>query len=503
MIKKIILLFFCAYFLAGYPQDSIARELTNIDEYLTTSPQEVKTISMDFKDAQLSDVLKILSQQSGMNFIASQEVSGRTISIYLDQVPVEEAVERILSGNALTYELKPGSNIFVVRPADMLARRLITRVYRLKYATVKSSSLNQTLSVGQTSGNVTSGVSADEGIAAAVKAMLTQDGKIIEDSRTNSLIVTDIPVQFPLIEQTIARLDVRVPQILIEVEMLDISKITADLLGAKFGDTPFTFDGAERDTLYPFDRNKAMANVGKSANQGFEFGAIGDEYRVGTLSFAGLNLTLQFLRTQSDTKNLARPRIMTLNNETAEISIKTNEAIGIASVTTSSEGTSNSISQAERVETGVFLRVTPQADVENSEITLAIEPKVIQARTGQTFGSQTFKDPEERGTKSILRVPDGDTIILGGLLRTNVEETKTSVPLLGKLPILGAAFRHKDTSESQRELIIFITPHIIPEEYAHRLPFAGFPEMVYQPNISSYRAEEINKALSRFELQGF
>ena len=412
-------------------------------------------------------------------------------------------MERILFGNALTYELKPGSNIFVVHPSDEPARRLITRVYRLKYATVNSSSLNQTLSVDQASGSVASGGSADEGIVAAVKAMLTQDGKIIEDSRTNSLIVTDIPVQFPLIEQTIARLDVRIPQILIEVEMLDISKITADLIGAKFGDTPFTFAGAERDTLYPFDRNKAMANVGKSANQGFEFGDVGDEYRVGTLSFAGLNLTLQFLRTQSDTKNLARPRIMTLNNETAEISIKTNEAIGIASVTTSSEGTSNSISQAERVKTGVFLRVTPQADVENGEITLAIEPKVIQARTGQTFGSQTFKDPEERGTKSILRVPDGDTIILGGLLRTNLEETKTSVPLLGKLPILGAAFRHKDKSESQRELIIFITPHIIPEEYAHRLPSAGFPEMVYQPNIPSYRAEEINKALSRFELQGF
>lgn len=503
MIKKTIFLIFCAYFLAGYPQDSTARELTNTDEYLYPSSPEIKTISMDFKDAQLNDVLKILSQQSGMNFIASQEISGRTISIYLDQVPVQEAMERILSGNALTYELKPGSNIFVVRPSDGPARRLITRVYRLKYATVNSSSLNQTLSVDQASGSAASGGSADEGIAAAVEAMLTQDGKIIEDSRTNSLIVTDIPAQFPLIEQTIARLDVRIPQILIEVEMLDISKITADLIGAKFGDTPFTFAGAERDTLYPFDRNKAMANVGKSANQGFEFGDVGDEYRVGTLSFAGLNLTLQFLRTQSDTKNLARPRIMTLNNETAEISIKTNEAIGIASVTTSSEGTSNSISQAERVETGVFLKVTPQADVENSEITLAIEPKVIQARTGQTFGSQTFKDPEERGTKSILRVPDGDTIILGGLLRTNVEEIKTSVPLLGKLPILGAAFRHKDKSESQRELIIFITPHIIPEEYAHRLPSAGFPEMVYQPNISSYRAEEINKALSRFELQGF
>ncbi len=491
----------CLIVANGARQDVCAEDLTNVDEYLSAS--QTKTISMDFRDAQLNDVLKILSQQSGMNFMASQEVSGRTVSIYLDRVPVEEALERILSGNALTYELKPGSNIFVVRPSDRPARLLITRVYRLKYATVMSSSLNQTLSVDPAMGGSVASSSAEDGIAAAVKAMLTSEGKVIEDSRTNSLIVTDIPVQFPRIEQTIARLDVRIPQILIEVEMLDISQTAADLIGAKFGDTPFTFAGAERDTLYPFDRNKAFANVGKSANQGFEFSEIGDEYRVGTLSFSGLNLTLQFLRTRTDTKNLARPRILTLNNETAEISIKTNEAIGVANVTTSSEGNSTSVSQAERVETGVFLRVTPQADVDNSEITMAIEPRVIQARTGQTFGADTFKDPEERGTKSILRVLDGDTIVLGGLLRTDVEEIRTSVPLLGKLPVLGAAFRHKDKSESQRELIIFITPHIIPEEYAQRLPSSRFQEMVYQPNIPSNRVAEINKALSSFEQQGF
>ncbi len=500
---------FCAYFLAGHPQNSPAQELTNIDEYLTPSLQEVKTISMDFKDAQLTDVLKILSQQSGMNFIASQEISGRTISIYLDQVPVQAAMERILSGNELSYELKPGSNIFVVHPLDKPARQLITRVYRLKYATVMSSKLNQTLSPSATASasaaTTPASAGTSSGIAAAVRAMLTQDGKVIEDNRTNSLIVTDIPSQFALIEQTIARLDIKIPQILIEVEMLDISKSTADLLGAKFGDTPFAFNGAERDTLYPFDRNQAFANAGKRANQGFRFSGIGNEYRVGTLSFAGLTVTLQFLRTQSDTKNLARPRILTLNNETAEINIKTNEAIGLASVTTSSQGNSTSVSQAERVSTGVFLKVTPQADVDNGEITMAIEPRVIQARTGQTFGTETFKDPEERGTKSILRVVDGDTIILGGLLRTNVEETRTSVPLLGKIPVLGAAFRHTDKSESQRELIIFITPHIMPEGFAQGLPSSGaqFPEMVYQPNMPSDRTDEIDRALSRFEQQGF
>jgi len=491
-------LFICAWWWNHLPSAG-AEDLTNIDGYL--SREETRTISMDFQNAQLNDVLKILSQQSGMNFIASQEVFGKTMSIYLDKVSTDEALEQILSSNDLTYELKPGNNIFIVRPLGKSAKQLITRVYRLKYATVMSSKLNQTLAAGQ--GSAASGGSGNlqSGIAAAVQAMLSGDGKIIEDNRTNSLIVTDIPSQFLLIEQTIERLDVRIPQILIEVEMLDISKTTADLLGAQFGDTPFTFTGGERDTLYPFDRNKAMANLGKLGGQGFEFADA--EYRVGTLSFAGLTMTLQFLRTQSDTKNLARPRILTLNNETAEINIKTNEAIGLASVTSSSQGNPITTAQAERSVTGVFLKVTPQVNVDTSEITMAIEPKVVQARTGGTFSGQTFKDPEERGTKSILRVPDGDTIILGGLLRTNTEETRTSVPVLGKIPVLGAAFRHKDKAESQRELIIFITPHIIPEGYAQGLSAGRFPEMAYQQNTPLDRSEEINQALSHFEQQGF
>ncbi|OGX37346.1 MAG: hypothetical protein A3D87_04470 [Omnitrophica WOR_2 bacterium RIFCSPHIGHO2_02_FULL_50_17] len=470
-----------------------------VEEYLY--PEENKTISMDFKGAPLNDVLKLLSRQSNMNFIASKEVLGKTVTVYFDNVPIEEALEQILSVNDLAYEVKPGSNIFLVRQSDRPAKRLITRVYPLQYATVTSSKLHKTLSAGDKGTGGMGGGSSDSGIVAAVKALLTQDGSIIEDQRTNSLIVTDTPGQFPFIEQTIARLDVRTPQILIEVEMLDISKSTADLLGVKFGDTPMTFSGAERDSIYPFNRNRAMENAVKLGGQGFEFEDA--EYRLSTLSFQGLTIALQFLRTHSDTKNLARPRILTLNNETAEISIKTDEAIGIASVTTASEGTSVSIAKAERVETGVFLRVTPQANVESREITMAIEPKVIQARTGQTFSSQTFKDPEERGTKSILRIKDGDTIIIGGLLRTNMEETKTRVPVLEKIPILGAAFRHKDEAESQRELIIFITPHIFKESFALDIPASEGEKMVREQSVPVERLERIDKELSHFERRRF
>ncbi|MCK5083808.1 MAG: secretin and TonB N-terminal domain-containing protein, partial [Candidatus Omnitrophica bacterium] len=303
-------------------------EMETFDDLLYMEPE--KTISLDFTDANLNDVLKIFSQQSGLNFIAATDVASKKVNLYLNEVPVEEALERILSANNLTYELKPGSNIFVVNELKVSGKNLITRVYPLKFATVPSSKLNKTLSIE--TGGIAENVDPESmGILGAVSSMLTENGSVIEDTRTNSLIVSDILSQFPIIEQTIARLDVRVPQILIEAEMLDISKNTADLLGAKFGNTPMTFTGGERDHVYPWNQNQLL-------NKGYTFEEA--EYRVGTISFAGLAVTLQFLRTMTDTKHLARPRILTLNNDTAEISISTDEAIGLASSTTASEGTS-------------------------------------------------------------------------------------------------------------------------------------------------------------------
>jgi type II secretory pathway component GspD/PulD (secretin) len=504
LISSFALLIFFGWS-AGPCSSSELEDLGDLGDYgdLFDLPPQ-KTISMDFTDAKLNDVLKIFSQQSGMNFIAATDVASKKVNLYLDKVPVEEALERILSANKLTYEIDPGSNIFIVSEMKTSPKQLMTRVYALKFATVPSSSLNTTLSASSEGGGGASvgdsGESATSGIIGAISAVLTADGSVIEDKRTNSIIVSDIPSQFPLIEQTVARLDVRIPQILIEAEMLDIAKGTADLLGAKFGDSPVRFTGAKRDMLLPFNQDQALADANKPGNQGFEF--VEPEYTVGTLSFQGLNVTLQFLRTQADTRNLARPRILTLNNATAEISITTDEAIGLSSETTSSEGTSSSIAEAERVKTGVSLKVTPQANVVTREILMAIEPKVVQAKQGATFSGYTFKDPEERGSKSTLRVKDGDTIVIGGLLRTNMENLRTQVPGLGSIPIVGAAFRHKDKTDVQRELIIFITPHIIAEDAATAASSAA-TSMLREQSVPIDKTKAIEKDLSYIEGQNF
>ena len=457
-----------------------------------------KTISMDFKDAALNDVLKIFSQQSGLNFIAATSVADKSVNLYLDNVPVEEALERILSANDLTYEIKSGSNIFIVTTLIKPEVNLITRVYPLRHASVPSSKIYSTLS------SATGTASSSSGMIDALKAILTSNGAVIEDARTNSLIVSDIPSQFPLIEQTITKLDVRIPLILIEAEMLDINTDVLEDLGARFGQTPVSFAGASKTSYFPFNTDNVIDdNVGANRQS-----VLSSEYTLSTLSFAGFSAAVDFLKTQTDTRNLARPRILTLNNETAVIHIKTDEAIGLVSSSDeTSSDTASTTSEAERVETGVFLIVTPQANMLTGEITMAIEPKVVQARTGGTFGEganrQTFKDPEERGTRSILRVNNGDTVIIGGLLRTDYARVNTSVPIISKIPILGMAFRHKHLEEEERELIIFITPRIVDDNNIPNVLSAGSKNIVREQEIPAKRLDKINRELSTFEHQRF
>ena len=477
-----------------------------MEESRFSYPNYSKRISMDFKDAALNDVLKIFSQQSGMNFIAASDLNDKKVTLFFDNIPVEEALEKILTANGLEYEMQAGSDIFIVKSIPGEGQNLSTRIYRLKYASVPSSKINSTISI-DTSGGSSSGSSSGAskagssgassgagGIVGAVKGVVSKYGKVIEDPRTNSLIVTDMESQFQYIEPLIARLDVDIPQIMIEVEMLDVSKGSADLIGVKYGDKLLELTGAQRSVLYPWDLNFLKG-------KGYSFAA--PEYVAGLLDTSVSKVIVQFLETQSDTRNLARPRIVTLNNQTAQIQISTNEAIGISAKTTSTGGSANTTKEAERVQTGVFLLVTPQANIATGEITIAIAPKVIQARTGGTFGDQTFKDPEERGSQQIMKVKAGETIVMGGLLRSDDVQTVTKLPIFGDIPLLGRVFRHKDKTKSERELLIFVTPSIVNENGRDKSSPVEDKDLVREQKVPQSRLIQIDKELKSIERQKY
>ncbi len=408
--------------------------------FLESDPE----ISMDFQDASLKDVLKVLSIQSGLNFIASEAVEARRITLYMDKVPVKDVMDKLFKANNLEYQLDKNSNIFVVKDLGEPQVETVTKVFYLKYCSVSSSRLisevtsNLSASSASTSSSSstissssvsTSGGTQESGIAAAVNKILSKDGTVVEDYRTNSLIVNDTAIRMPLIAQTIAAIDVAVPQVLIEVEMLDVSKNLVDKLGFEFSNNPITLilpggfihKGADffLGTLARKKNNIDSSGVSGSVVLGSTFGQL-----------------LDFLRSQTDTKYLARPRLLTLNNETAEIKITTQESIGVT--TTTEASTSTTAAAPERFETGVSLRVTPQVNSETGEITMFIYPEVSEATAGNTLTSgdqaYTFRDPEVRSTKSIVRIKDGETVIIGGLIRNEFTQVVKKNPYFRRYP---------------------------------------------------------------------
>lgn len=400
-------------------------------------PQYSQKVSLDFKNADVKDVLKSFSRQISANFILDKTVPDLKLTLFLDDVPVEEALNKVLSVNGLAYEYDEGMNLFVVKIQDTASEELITRVYPLRYASVDSSKIKQ-------AGGVSSGASTG-GFGASFLPVLTAKGKMVDNARTNSIVVTDVEENFPNIERLLALLDVPLRQVIIEVEMLDVLKTTADRIGAKFESFTLTLKSAVKTggSYFPYDKEKIMNNYG------------GDMPKY-TPASATINASalLEAYKTDSNTKTLARPRIFTADNETAIIQITINQVVGIK-VTETDGG--NSTTEAERVDTGVFLTVTPQVNVMTDEITLTVEPKV----SDKGICAEGYCSPSERTAKVSLRVPDGKTIVIGGLLQRSRSNNRAEIPLLGRIPFLGAAFRHAVKADSESELIIFLTPHII------------------------------------------
>lgn len=458
--------------------------------------EEMPRISMDFQEANLRDVLKIFSQQANLNFVATRAIENRKITLYLKDVPVDEVLEKLLSANNLTYEKEETSNIFIVKDKGEPEIETETGVFYLKYARVGSSRLSKEIADrmdtdredGQYAGSGTTGTTGGIGsnITAAIKEILTSHGHIAEDSRTNSLIVTDIPSRFGIIKQTIARLDIPIPQVMIEIEMLDTNQNALDELGIKFSNNVLAFTGPSTEMDFFFKKNRLNSATSQTTH-------------FGTLSAEGLTATLQLLTTHTDTKYLARPRLLTLSNETSEIRITVDEAIGVITDTTGETGATTET--AERAETGILLRVTPQVNIGSGEITMFLETSVAEAKTGTiTLASNTVKDPEIRGTKSTVMVNDGETVVIGGLIRTDDSQVKKRVPFLASIPFLGALFRHREGDTKNRELVIFITPHIVKSGGIRLMQTAQKSyTLEREQGPLDTLSDEVDKALSEFE----
>ncbi|MBN2120066.1 MAG: hypothetical protein JW734_03290 [Candidatus Omnitrophica bacterium] len=490
MSKKIIVLT-AFLFLFVVPQIRASYDDNIYGDYLISVSK--KTISMDLENASLIDTLKVLSQQTGLNFVSSEAVRERKLTLYLEQVPLRQALDTIFKANNLTYEFYPESNIFIVKELGKPTLELQTRVYYLKYARVKSSRLFKEIKTAleREEGEEDDGEKDETGVLEAVRKVITEYGKVVEDPRTNSLIVTDVASQFPIIESVVKSLDVAVQKVIIEVEVLDVAKDLVDKLGIKFSEGLYAeFTAGKRDTSFLMTGNNPSRRA-EGDDALFPKSAV----TLGTLDMSDFQVILQFFSEDTSTKFLARPKILTLSGETAEIKLTVDEAVGVKK--TKDADTGEVQYEIERAETGSSLRVTPHANPDTNEITMLVEPKVVKAElSGYTFEDFIIKDIQQRGTKSVVMLKEGQTLIIGGLLRRDETVVKTKVPFFGDIPFLGAAFRHNDSDVDERELLVFLTPRIM-EDLPTTLSSGSLFEEREQ--TQEVRQSAIDSTLAKFE----
>jgi type II secretory pathway component GspD/PulD (secretin) len=438
---------------------------------------------MDFQDANLKTVLKVFSQQSGLNFIASQNVQDRTVTIYFNNVKIEDALNYIMNANNLVYEQEPGTSIFIVKESGKPKVETITKIYELKYAQLSALSKNSSKSTSDGA----SGSSEGAEIISIIRSVLSKNtadkeinAMIIADKRSNSLIIKDVSSQFPIIESLLTRLDVRTPQVMIKVEVLETTTKAVENLGINWSGTFGAYTGPVHNTIFPMNNSLGRNN---SSGEGIA--------TTGTFSLAGATATISALLNNTDTKILARPQVMAMNNETAIIELSSKEKASKILQSTTSNTVVTTGNTYEEKDTGVILEVTPQIS-KDGYITMNLKPSVTELELSRFTDAY---DIHKRSTETTVIVKDGETIVIGGLIKSKHEGGLKKVPFFGDIPIVGAAFRYKSKDESDRELIIFITPNIIKDASSYALGNISERE---QEKPKAIREKEVNTVLDLF-----
>ncbi len=470
---------------------------------------EPMRVSMDFQDADVKDVLKVFSKQTGINVIAREDIGQRTITLYLEDVSVLDALDQILRAADLVSERQEGSDIYVVRPRpEKPTISTETRVYKLRYARVSTSRLAratealglltsteaQSLTaaiaaeVGTTSSaKPASGTPKEIGIDRVLREVLTEQGKLAVDERTNSLIVTDVTENFPRIEAVLNTLDVKTAQIMIESELLETSLRKVKDLGIEWGadssGTLATLTPASRSTRAPFSTLFG------------EKSGVATQVSLGTINTSQFKAILQAIERDTDTKILARPKVLTLENEAAVVRLTSPQAVAIKSVTISQSG--NVISTPERMTTGIIMSVTPQVN-DNGYITMLVEPSVT--RTVESQIDATIVDPKTRSARSLVRIRQGDTLVLGGLIDRSETDSMRKVPIASGIPFFGELFKDPAKDDNATELVVFVTPRIMPEATGAQVAWQSQSSVaVREQEHGASRQQMIEDTLSRLE----
>jgi len=406
-------------------------------------------LSLNFQDIEVRKVLEIIADFTDLNLVASDTVQGN-ITLRLENVPWDQALELVLKSKGL--DKRQAGNVLLVAPAAEIAERerqelearkqlqelapLQTEFIRIRYASAKD--VFELFGGGSSSGD-----SEDSG-SQSTKSILSERGTAIVDERTNSIILTETADKIAEFKQLIAQVDIPIRQVMIEARIVAAEDDFTEALGIDFNasaDTPVNgnqLDGAVR--------NGSSTGVAPTSPT---LGNFGIGYVASNIA---LDLELSALETSGYSEIVAQPKVITGDKQQA--SIETGQQIPFES--SDGEGGTTTIFQDALLK----LDVTPQITPDNRVI---MELKVNQDSPGDITPDGLAINVTELST--VVLVGDGQTIVLGGVFQESKNESESKVPLLGDIPILGRLFRNSTEITEKRELLIFITPRILSDNF--------------------------------------
>ncbi len=373
-------------------------------------PAEPRVFSFDFEGADIKDVLYALGLKKNLNIMIDEDVNG-SITISLNNISFEDALETILKikGLSMTKISDQVIRIYKKEKAD-----LVTTFVQLKYGRAEDT-------------------------APLLTPLLSPKGNIQVDARTNSLLITDTQNNIQVITDTISKMDIKSNVVEIKAEIVEVDTNALRELGISWtatkGATPPTTTG----TTYTATQSLGNFNL--------DLGTVIDKVQV--------NATLSMLGSKGKSRLLSSPSITTIDNQVARIIIGDKVPYEKKTLSSSAAGETATESTIEFLDVGIKLEVTPTINI-NKQITMKIRPEV-STYTPSPLGPVVHT----REAETTIMVNNGQTIVIGGLMRERDSDTVQAVPFVGDIPILGWLFKKTSKSNDKTELLIFITPRLL------------------------------------------
>ena len=399
------------------PATALRAKLDTARGPVTVTPKlrtrDNRPVTLQFRDAQTKMVFEVLARQTGINFIFDKDIKDGKTTIFVRDVPIDQAIDLVLGQNQLARQVL-SENMVLIYP------NTATKQKDYQDQIVKTFYLN---------------TAAPKDVENLLKTVLGAKTLVVNE-RANAIVMRDTPETVRMAEKLVASVDLAEPEVMMEVEVLEITRSRLQQLGIAY----------PTSATLSTPKNLVVNDLVKQNGS--------------TISVTPLSVTLDALKTSGVTNVLASPRIRARNKEKAKVLIGSRVPVITTAASSSGNGGVINNTQVQYLEVGLTLDVEPTIYADN-DVGIKVNLEVSSITNRVTVGETVAYEIGTRNATTLLQLKDGETQILAGLIRDSDSRSAANIPGLGDIPVVGRLFGDHSTKSDKTEVVLSITPRII------------------------------------------